>query len=144
MRFPMFFDLHGRKVVVVGGGKIAQRRIAVLLSFGAEVTIVAPEALEVPEGALWQEKPYETGDLQGAFFAVAATNDRSVNHQVYLDAEAMHMPVSVADCCQECTFFFPAICRGDNLVAGVVSDGTDHHKTARAARAIRETLEELK
>ena len=143
MNFPMFFDLHGRKVVVVGGGNIAQRRIAVLLEFGAEVTIIAPEVSAVPEGAAWTRRPYETGDLEGAFFAVAATNNRQVNHQVGVDAGLLRIPVSVADCLQECTFFFPAICRGENLVAGVVSDGTHHHETARAARAIRKTLEEL-
>ena len=144
MNFPMFFDLHGKKVVVVGGGNIAQRRIGVLLDFGAEVTIIAPETQKVPEGARWIGRPYETGDLEGAFFAVAATDSREVNHQVGVDAGNLHMPVSVADCLKECTFFFPAICKGENLVAGVVSDGTHHHETARAARAIRETLEELK
>ena len=144
MNFPMFVDLHGKKVVVVGGGNIAQRRIGVLLDFGADVTIVAPRTQKVPECARYLERGYESGDLKGAYFAVTATDCREVNHRVYLDAQALGIPISVADCLSECTFFFPAICKGDNLVAGVVSDGTDHHKTARAARAIRRTLEELK
>ena len=143
MHFPMFVDLHGRKVVVVGAGNIAQRRIGVLLSFGADVTVIAPAFREKPEGPVYIKRPYETGDLEGAYFAVAATDNRQVNHQVGVDAAGLGIPVSVADCLAECTFFFPAICQGDNLVAGVVSDGTDHHKTARAARAIRKTLEEL-
>ena len=144
MHFPMFFDLHDKKIVVVGGGNIAQRRIEVLLSFGARVIIVAPQTKAVPEGADWVSRCYETGDLEGAFFCVAATNERAVNHQVYLDAKALGIPASIADCREECSFFFPAICEGDNLVAGVVSDGTDHHKPARAARAIRQALEEVK
>ena len=74
---------------------------------------------------------------------MAATDDRQVNHQVGLEAGIRNIPVSVADCLEECTFFFPAVCFGEDLVAGVVSDGTHHHKTARAARAIRKTLEEL-
>ena len=49
----------------------------------------------------------------------------------------------MADCEAECSFYFPAICAGDDLVAGVVSSGKDHHKTARAAREIRKVLEEL-
>ena len=53
------------------------------------------------------------------------------------------IPVSVADCEAECTFYFPAICTGQDLVAGLVSTGKDHHKTAQAARAVRKTLEEL-
>ena len=143
MNFPLFLDLHGKKVVVVGGGTIALRRISVLLSFGARVTVVAPEVRQLPEGALWLSRPYETGDLEGALFAVAATNDRSVNHRVGVDAGAIGIPVSVADCLAECTCVFPAVCQGGNLIAGVVGDGTDHHRTARAARAIRKTLEEL-
>ena len=144
MHFPMFFDLTGRKVVVVGAGNIALRRISVLLDFGARVTVIAPEQKGLPEGVTYLQRPYAPGDLDGAFFAVTATNQRAVNHQVYEDAAALNIPVSVADCLAECTFFFPAICRGEDLVAGVVSDGTHHHKTARAARAIRETLEEIK
>ena len=144
MHFPMFFDLHNRKITVVGGGSIAKRRIEVLLRFGASVTVIAPEAENLPEGVQWLPRPYEEGDLEGSFFAVAATNCREVNHQVGLEAGRLQIPVSVADCLSECTFFFPAICQGEDLIAGVVSDGTHHHKTARAARAIRKTLEELK
>lgn len=144
MHFPMFVDLRGKKALVVGAGTVAMRRISVLLSFGAEVTVIAPEAKNPSEGAIYLERAYQSGDLKGAFLAVAATNNRDVNHQVYLEAQALGIPVSVADCPEECSFFFPAVCMGENLVAGVVSDGTDHKKTARAARAIRSVLEELK
>ena len=144
MHFPMFFDLTDRKVLVVGCGNIALRRISVLLSFGAKVTVVAPQMKEQPAGAVYIQRGYEEKDLTGCFFCVAATDDRRVNHQVYLDAKARGIPASIADCLEECSFFFPAICRGEDLVAGVVSDGTHHHKTARAARAIREALEEIK
>ena len=51
--------------------------------------------------------------------------------------------MSVADCEAECSFYFPAVCTGEDLVAGVVSTGKDHHRTARAAREIRKVLEEL-
>ena len=144
MNFPMFVDLTGRKVLVIGAGTIALRRIHVLLDFGARVTVIAPEAQSLPEGAEYLKRPYAPGDLKGAYLAVAATDCREVNHQVYEEASALGIPVSVADCLQECSFYFPAICRTENLVAGVVSDGTHHRETARAAREIRKTLEELK
>ena len=76
--------------------------------------------------------------------AIAATGDREVNLQVGEEARRLGIPVSVADCDAECSFYFPAICTGEGLVAGVVSSGKDHHKTARAAREIRKVLEELK
>lgn len=142
-RFPLFLDLNGKKAVIVGGGKIALRRAGVLLSFGADVTIIAPECKAVPEGAAFLQRPYEPGDLTGAFLAVAATNCREVNFQAGQEAKKAGIFVSVADRKEESTFFFPAICAGGGLVSGVVSQGEEHKKTAAAARKIRTVLEEL-
>ncbi|MDO5545721.1 MAG: glutamyl-tRNA reductase [Eubacteriales bacterium] len=142
-KFPLFVDLTGKKVVLVGGGTIASRRIATLRLFGCEIEVIAPELKCSPEGLCWKRRKYAPGDLKGAYLAIAATSSREVNHQVCLDAGELGIPVSVADCEGECTFYFPAICTGENLIAGVVSGGKDHHRTARAAQAIRRTLEEL-
>ena len=143
LRFPLFMDLTGKRVVVVGGGTIGLRRAGVLRDFGAEVTVIAPAGQEKPKGVRYIRRPYGTGDLTGAFLAVAATDDRAVNRAVYEEAKRLGIPVNVCDCQSECDFFFPAICRAETLVAGVVGDGSDHRKTARAAKAIRKTLEEL-
>ena len=142
-RFPLFIDLNNKKVVIVGGGTIALRRAEVLLSFGANVTIIAPECSAVPAGATFLPQRYQQGDLAGACLAVAATNDRTVNEQVGKEASAAGIPVSVADRKEESTFFFPAICAGSGLIAGVVSQGEQHKKTAAAAKKIRAVLEEL-
>ena len=142
-RFPLFIDLNQKKAVIVGGGKIALRRAGILLAFGAEVTIIAPECLAVPAGVIFLQRPYQPGDLAGAFLAVAATSCRKVNHQVYQEAVAAGIFVSVADCKEESTFFFPAICTGSGLVSGVVSQGEEHKKTAAAAQRIRAVLEAL-
>lgn len=143
LRFPLFVDLHGKKAVVVGGGKIALRRAGGLRDFGADVTVIAPRLARPMEGITHLCRPYAPGDLAGAFLAVAATDDRAVNRAVGEEARAASIPVSVADRAEECTFFFPALCTGAGMVAGVVSDGTEHHKTAAAAKAIRAVLEEL-
>ena len=143
LRFPIFLDLTGKKVVLVGGGAIAARRIGVLRQFGCEITVIAPTLSCRADDLTWLARPYCEGDLEGAALAIAATNDRSVNRRVGEDAKALGIPVSVADCEAECSFYFPAICVGDGLVAGVVSEGKDHHRTARAAKAIRKVLEEL-
>lgn len=143
-RFPLFVDLTGRRCVIVGGGAIAQRRAAVLSRFGAAVTVIAPTWTGgVPE-VEWQARPYAPGDLRGAFLAVAATDDRQVNRQVGEEARRLGIPVTVADRREECTFFFPAVCEGETLIAGVISkNGADHRATAAGARAIRRTLEEF-
>lgn len=143
MRFPLFVDLKDKKVVLIGGGTIASRRIGTLRLFGCRIVVVSPELRCSDEGITWLQRAYTPGDLEGAAIAVAATNDRSVNHAVWEEAAAKNIPVSVADREEECSFYFPAICTGENLVAGVVSTGKDHHRTARAAREIRNVLEEL-
>lgn len=142
-RFPLFVDLRGKKAVVVGAGPIAQRRIGVLLDFGADVTVIAPTCEALPKQVHYIHRTYEKGDLAGAFLAVAATNDRAVNHQIGQDAGNAGIFVTVADCREESTFYFPAICKGGGLVSGIVSQGEAHQKTARAAKAIRALLEEL-
>ena len=142
-RCPLFVDLRGRGAVIVGAGPIALRRAGVLLSFGAEVILIAPECEAPPPGAVWERRTYRDGDLENAFLAVAATNNREVNRLVGREAARRNIPVSVADAREESTFFFPAVCTGGGLVSGVVSRGDNHKKTAAAARAIRAVLEEL-
>ena len=129
--------------MVVGGGAIACRRIRALRDFGARVVVVAPRWDEPLAEVTHLARPYVPGDLTGAFLAVAATDDRQVNRLVGEEARALGIPVSVADRREECTFFFPALCTGAGLAAGVVSAGDDHRLTARGARAIRELLSQM-
>ena len=142
-RFPLFIDLTGKPVTIIGGGRIGLRRAEVLLRFGAAVTVIAP-ALDHPlPGIVHLCRPYETGDLRNTFLAIAAADDRAVNDAAEAEARALGIPFNRADDQSRCDFFFPAVCEGGGLVAGVVGDGSDHRKTAEAARRIRKTLEEL-
>lgn len=140
-RFPLFVSLAGKKCAVFGAGKIAARRVGVLRRFGAEVSVTAPEARA--EITVQNRRGYEKSDLSGAFLAVAATDDRAVNHRIAADCFSLGIPVSVADSAAESTFFFPAVCEGNGLTAGVVSRGGEHAKTAEAAKRIRRVLEEM-
>ena len=142
-RFPLFVELAGKRAVIVGGGAVACRRAGVLSRFGVEVLVIAPRCKGLPSGVTWLRRPYAPGDLAGAELAVSATDDRAVNRAVGEEARALGIPVSVADAPEECTFFFPAVCTGENLVAGVAGRGDDHARTARAAKAIRAVLEGL-
>lgn len=142
-RFPLFIDLTGRRAVVVGGGTVGRRRAEVLLRFGAEVTVVSPRLSEPLEGVRHIPRTYREGDLRGAFLVVAATDDSAVNAAVGREARRVGAVFNRSDCPAECGFFFPAICEGRNLVAGVVGDGSSHRQTAQAARRVREILEEV-
>ena len=141
MRFPLFVDLTGRRCLVVGCGKIGAHRAEVLLRYGAEVIVVAPEG-EAPAGAVHHRRAFEPNDLDGVFLVTAATDRRDINHEIYTLCVQRNVFVSTADNREECTFFFPAVRTGANLSVGLVSDGSDHKKTARAARAIGQVLKE--
>lgn len=143
-RFPLFVSLVRRKVLVVGAGKIAARRIGVLEHFGAEIHVIAPTCAEEIDRSMirWQARSFAEADVEGAFLVVAATNDRAVNHAVALACAARNIPVSVADCAAESTFYFPAVCLGSRVTVGLVSDGTDHRAVSRTAKKIREIVEE--
>ena len=143
LRFPLFIDLRGRPAVVIGGGAIGLRRAGVLRDFGAAVTVVSPTLREETEGVVHVPRTYRPGDLEGAFLAVAATDDDAVNDAVEAEAQRLGILFNRSDRPERCDFYFPAICRTDTLVAGVVGDGSDHRRTARAAKAVRRTLEEL-
>lgn len=140
MRFPLFIDLSDKRAVVVGGGRVGLRRVAELEKFGAHVTVISPGISGSIGRAKHIARKYKKGDLEGSFLAVAATNDREVNRAIGVEAGVLGVYVSVADCAEECSFYFPAICQGDGLVAGVVSNGGDHSKTAAAAKEIRKIL----
>jgi len=127
--YPVGLRLAGRRVVVVGGGQVAHRRVAGLLDAGARVTVVSPEvtpALEslVGPGALtWVPRRYERGDLDGAWYAVAATDDPVVNAAVAGEAERSHVFCARADDRTTSSVWTPAIGRHGDLVIGVHGGG---------------------
>ena len=140
-RFPLFIDLTGRRTVVVGGGTVGLRRAEVLRRFGAEVVVISPAFARNLDGVLFVAKKYEAGDLAGAFLAVAAADDPAVNEAVGREARRLGVLFNRADAPEDCGFFFPAICEGGGMVAGVAGDGSDHRRTARTACEIRKILE---
>lgn len=142
-RFPVFVSLWGKKVVVAGAGTIAARRIDTLRKFGAEIHVIAPETSKdiSLDGIIFEQRPFCSDDLQDAVLAVAATNIRAVNHEIAQVCQEKAIPVSVADCAAESTFYFPAICQGRGLIAGVISDGSDHHAVSEMAKQIRKIME---
>ena len=138
LRFPLFVDLAGKAVVVVGGGAIGLRRAAVLQRFGARVTVIAPVIREKPEGIACLLRSYRPGDLAGAFLAVAATNDRAVNHAVYEEARGRGILVNVCDCPDECDFYFPALITAGDVTIGISTGGA----SPALAAALRAWLEQ--
>lgn len=142
MRFPFFIDISGKKAVVIGGGKVAARRIKALLKFGAEVKAVSPEFYlqEKENGAVYVRKNFEPQDIDGAFIVIAASSDRKTNHFIYTLCRDKNIFYNTADCKEECNFYFPAVCVNDKLSIGIVSDGNNHKLVKETAKKIREDM----
>jgi precorrin-2 dehydrogenase / sirohydrochlorin ferrochelatase len=142
-RFPILFDVDGRLVVVVGGGRVAERRARELLAAGAVVRVVSPEvgaglAGLAATGALTVEpRRYRHGDLAGAALAVAATDDPAVNRRVAADGRDSGVLVNRADAPDEGGFSVPAVLRRGDLTVAVATAG----RAPGLAGAVRRRLE---
>jgi uroporphyrin-III C-methyltransferase / precorrin-2 dehydrogenase / sirohydrochlorin ferrochelatase len=135
--------LTGRKVVVVGGGTVAQRRLPLLLANGADVHVIAKAAgpaVEATAGITLELRDYRDGDLDGAWYAIAATNDPAVNAAVVAEAERRHVFCVRADAARDGTAVTPASFEYDGLSVGVLAGG-EHRRSAAIRTAIREALQ---
>ncbi len=145
--FPLFIDLSGKKVLVVGGGRIALRRIRTLLEFTNMVTVVAPElrpellALEAEGRLAVLRRPYVSSDVQGTALVLAAAGDDAVNEAVRADCKRLGIPVNVSSDRSRSDFYFPGIARKGGYVAGVTASGEDHAGAKKLTEAIRELME---
>jgi siroheme synthase-like protein len=140
--YPIFLELAGKPVLVVGAGAVALRKAKGLLEAGASVTVVAPYAR--PEFArlpvTLRLRRFRASDLRGAVLAFAATDDRRVNHAVMLAARRQGIPVNVADAREECGFIVPARIRRGNIQIAVSTSGESPRLAAELRRKIEENL----
>ncbi|QTR01972.1 uroporphyrinogen-III C-methyltransferase [Saccharothrix algeriensis] len=131
-------DLAGRRVVVVGGGTVAQRRLPRLVASGALVEVVSPEVTPAVQGivdaggAVWHARTYATGDLDGAWYVLACTSDPEVNARITADATAQRVFCVRADVAVKGTAVTPAVGGHDGLLLGVLAGG--QHKRSAAVR----------
>lgn len=111
--------------MVVGGGKVACRKLLALLAAGARVTLIAPECLTPPvaDDFIWWQRNYQRGDLAGALLAFAATDDAGVNRAVIEEAAQQQIPVNVADDGEAGDFQLPAVRRRGGLTLAVSTAG---------------------
>ena len=123
--FPMFVDIKKKKCLIVGGGTVALRKVQVLLDFGADVVVVAPEVFpkikEYPVTVY--QRNFEKEDLQGCELVVAATDDAGLNHEIAEAAQKQKIPVNAVDQQEDCSFIFPSYVREQELVGAFSSGG---------------------
>ncbi|MGF1723681.1 NAD(P)-dependent oxidoreductase [Photobacterium nomapromontoriensis] len=140
---PIFLSLSNRKVVVIGGGDVACRKIDLLRKAGAAITVVSPalhpylKELSKHKQILWVNKQYASSDLDGAFQVWATTNDQNLNHQVFIDAETKGIWTNVVDDRDYCHFITPSIIDRSPIQIAVSSGGA----SPVLVRYLREKLE---
>ncbi|MGD9700842.1 MAG: bifunctional precorrin-2 dehydrogenase/sirohydrochlorin ferrochelatase [Acidimicrobiia bacterium] len=125
--YPVVLRLAGQRVLVVGGGTVAARKVAGLAAAGAVVTVVAPSvdaAIHAMPGVTIERRPYRAGDLAGHRLVIAATDEPAVQQQVFDDAKATGVWVNSADDPERCTFILPAVERRGPVIVAVSTQGT--------------------
>ncbi len=144
--YPVYLNLAGKHCVILGGGGIAQGKIAALRDAGASITLISPQATDGIKRAaqrghiVWLEREYQAGDLDGAFIAVAATNVWHVNRQIYEEAEAKGVLLNVVDDPDQCSFIAPSIVRREPVTLAISTGGA----SPALARKMREVLSEAR
>jgi precorrin-2 dehydrogenase/sirohydrochlorin ferrochelatase len=128
-KYPIFLELRGRRVVLVGGGAVAVRKAGVLLDAGARLVVVAEQATGVlttmctQRGAKLIRSRYAREYIAEAALVVAATNDPKVNRQVYADCQALGILCNVVDDPEYCDFFVPAVVKRGDLQIAISTEG---------------------
>ena len=141
--FPMFVHMAGRRCVVVGAGAVAEQKVRGLLAAGARVRVVAPEAtpyivrLARVRKILWQRREFRSGDLRGAFLAVAATNSADVHERVFREARRRGVLCNVVDVPPQCDFYYPAVVRHGQMQIAISTGG----ESPALAQRVRRHLE---
>jgi len=142
--YPILTDLNERKVVVVGGGNVAQRKVQSLLACQAQVTLISPQFTKTLEK--WAQagdiqllqRPYQSGDLEGAWLVIAATGEEQVNREILREANEKHIFCNVVDVPELCSFQVPAVVNRGDLQIAVSTGGA----SPALAKQIRKELQQ--
>ncbi len=140
--YPAFLNIAGRQCVIIGGGKVAERKCSGLLRAGARVTVISPGITRSLERSREKgllnhvRRRYRKGDLRAAFAVIVATDSEATNRQVVTDAAAAGVLVNVADNPSLCTFIAPSVLTRGPLTIAISTGGV----SPAMARTIRREL----
>lgn len=143
--YPVFLDVGGRPILIIGGGEVASRKIETMLRCDAKIMVVSPDAVseisDLAKSGRIQlvSREYRLEDLEGRFVVIAATGDREVNRRVGEDARQRGLLVNVVDDPQLCDFIVPATFERGPIQVAVSTGGS----SPALARVIRASLESV-
>ena len=143
-RYPVALELAGRRCVVTGGGREAEGKARALLEAGADVVVIASRVSDglrdlMRRGEITHvPRPYQRGDLSGAFLVIAADTDRSVRAQVFAEAEAERVLCNAVDDVDHCHFAIPSLVRRGELLLAISTGGRAPALAKRLRRRLTE------
>ena len=124
--FPMFVELRGQKVLIVGGGRVALRKAEKLLPYGPAISVAAPEIcaeLKALPDVRCTEESFSDALLNGADMVIAATDDRTLNSRISTLCQEKRIPVNTVDDKELCSFLFPCLVKKGSLSIGISTGG---------------------
>lgn len=129
--FPFFIEITDKTALIVGGGRLALEKVRALLPFGVKIHLVSFEikeeirqlANEYPEQIILEQRCFQEADLENAYFIIAADNPAVFNHQITNMCRQRKILINTVDQKEDCDFYFPAVAKQGELVAGISSGG---------------------
>lgn len=129
--YPVALRLTGRRCLVVGGGRVAERKLNGLLEAGADqITLISPsatadiQAIASAGRIVWNKRSYAAGDLAGVWLVIAATSDRALNSSIAEEAERFGVLSNIADGFGQGSFITPSVIRRGDLLIAVTASGS--------------------
>jgi len=141
--FPMFLKLEGRNCLVIGAGTIGEPKIRSLLVAGARVRVIAPEARDAVQGwaradvIAWEQRTFQSSDLENVFLVVAATSLPEVNDAVFQEARRRGILCNAVDDPERCDFFYGALVRRGRLQVAISTGGQSPALAQRLRRELQ-------
>jgi len=142
--FPAYVDLKGKDILVIGGGRVATRKVKKLLEFTENITVVSPEVTKELEKLIrkrklkWIKRKFKPLDLKGRFLVIVAVDDIRLQKRVFELCEKKRILCNSVDSPKYCNFIFPSIIKKGDLLISISTSG----KVPALSRVLREKIEE--
>jgi siroheme synthase-like protein len=142
MFYPIFLNLEHHRIVVIGGGEVAERKIESLLDTGATIAVISPEvtphiaSLSAQNRIELFNRAYAPGDCAGAALVFSATGDTETSKAIYAEAKTLGVFINTADQSAQCSFIMPAVVRRGDIGVAISTSGTSPALAARLRHKI--------
>ena len=144
--FPIFFNLDDKRILVVGGGKIATEKLEKLVQFSKEITVIAKEVSKEAYDLIKSncltlyQRAYKLGDIEGFDIVIVATDDISMQERIFNESRNKGILVNSVDNIKYCDFIFPSFIKKDKLVVAISTGGVSPAFAKHFKRRVQESI----